>query len=119
MLPERATVVSRELDDTVGVLDIQGEITGAAEKPLMDGYCQLSQRGKVNILLNFAAMDYMNSSGIGLLVTLFIRASREGYRLGAVALRPHFKRIFGLTRLQDIMPIFDTEAEAVEHFKIV
>lgn len=119
MLPEKTTISLRELGDTMGVLDIQGEITSSAEKPLIDGYCQLSAQGKVNILLNFAAMEYMNSSGIGLLVTLFIRASREGRRLGAVALRPHFRRIFGLTRLQDIMPIFDTEAEAVEHFKTV
>jgi anti-sigma B factor antagonist len=107
---------TRRANSTIGVIDIQGEVTGFAENILMESYLKLINDGIVDVILNFKDMEYMNSSGIGLLVTLFIRASRNGHRLGAVELKSHFRRVFGLTRLQDVVPVFDTEDEAVIYF---
>ena len=55
----------------------------------------------------------MNSSGIGLLVTLLIRINRQNQRLIAFGLNQHYKQIFELTRLNEAIPICETEAEAV------
>jgi anti-anti-sigma factor len=113
MSPEVLYTKIREITETIGVIDIQGEVTMFSEQILMNSYRQLVDLGKTDIILNFKNMDYMNSSGIGLLVTLFIRASRNGHRLVAVELQNHFKRVFGLTRLQDVVPVYSTEGEAV------
>ena len=55
----------------------------------------------------------MNSSGIGLLVTLLIRVNRQKQKLLAVGLQDHYRHIFELTRLNEAIQIFDTEAEAL------
>jgi len=55
----------------------------------------------------------MNSSGIGLLVTLLIRANRQGQRLLAYGLNQHYRHIFELTRLNEAIHIYDAEAEAL------
>jgi anti-sigma B factor antagonist len=55
----------------------------------------------------------MNSSGIGLLVTLLIRANRQNQRLLAYGLSEHYRQIFELTRLNEAIAIYDNEEEAL------
>jgi anti-sigma B factor antagonist len=55
----------------------------------------------------------MNSGGIGLLVTLLVRANRAKQRLLACGLNDHYRQIFELTRLDEAISIFDTEADAL------
>jgi anti-sigma B factor antagonist len=95
------------------IIDIQGEITGFAEQALMDAYGQATSDRATYILLNFNGLDYMNSSGIGLLVTLLIRARRHGQRLAAFGLSPHYQQKFELTRLVDAIAIHPGEDEAL------
>ncbi len=66
------------------------------------------------IVLNFEGLEYMNSSGIGLLVTLLIRVNREKQRLLTYGLTEHYRNIFQITRLDDAISIFDSEDEAVQ-----
>lgn len=96
----------------VGVIDIQGEVTAAAEGVLSDAYSQASN-GARGVVLNFSGLEYMNSSGIGLLVTMLIRANRQKQKLCAFGLNDHYKQIFALTRLNEAIKIFDSEAQAV------
>ncbi|MGI9585014.1 MAG: STAS domain-containing protein, partial [Acidimicrobiia bacterium] len=63
-------------------------------------------------ILNFTDLDYMNSGGIGLLVTNLIRAQRSGHRLMAFGLTDHYREIFNLTRLDEAIEIFPDEAAA-------
>ena len=55
----------------------------------------------------------MNSSGVGLLVTLLIRANRNGQSLSAVGLNEHDRHIFELTRLNEAIRVFETEEDAL------
>ena len=55
----------------------------------------------------------MNSSGIGLLVTLLVRAHRQGQQVLAYGLSDHYRQIFELTRLDEAVGIHDTEADAL------
>jgi anti-sigma B factor antagonist len=103
----------RQASDTVSIIDIQGGVTAFAEKALMDAYTQASANGASAIVLNFSGLEYMNSSGIGLLVTFLIRANRQGQRLLAFGLNEHYRHIFELTRLNEAIQIYDTEAEAL------
>jgi anti-sigma B factor antagonist len=103
----------RKPKDSVGIIDIQGDVTGFAENALMDAFAQASNGSASTILLNFSGLDYMNSSGIGLLVTLLIRSQRQKQRLMAYGLSNHYQEIFKLTRLNEAISIYAGEAEAL------
>ena len=66
------------------------------------------------IVLGFTGLDYMNSGGIGLLVTLLVRAQRQGQRVLAFGLSDHYRQIFELTRLDEAVGIHDNEARRAE-----
>ena len=109
----QVTMDVRRVSDRVSVIDVKGELTAFAEGVLMDAYGQASEPGVQGIVLNFGGLEYMNSSGIGMLVTLLVRANRQRQRLMACGLSEHYRQIFALTRLDEAIGIFDTEAEAV------
>lgn len=95
------------------VIDIQGEINAFAENALMDAYTQATAQDVRHIILNFSDLEYMNSSGIGLLVTLLIRANRQNQRLLAYGLSEHYRQIFELTRLNEAIMIYENEEQAL------
>jgi anti-sigma B factor antagonist len=99
--------------DRVGIIDIVGEVNGAAEEEMMKAFNAVSEKGAKSILLNFTKLEFMNSSGIGLLVTLLIRANRNRQKLLACGLNRHYQEIFSLTRLNEVISIFDTETQAL------
>lgn len=101
-------------EPAVQVIDIQGEVSGQAENVLMEAYTGATSAGARTVILNFGGLEYMNSTGIGLLVTLLIRAKRQGQRLFAIGLSDHYRRIFALTRLEEAIPIYGSEAEALK-----
>ncbi len=96
-----------------GIISIVGEMTGFAEDALMEAYNEATKEGAQAIVLNFADLEYMNSTGIGLLVTLLIRTQRQQQRLMASGLSEHYRQIFDLTRLNEAIGIYETEADAL------
>lgn len=103
----------RKVTPTASVIDIQGEVTAFAEQVLMDAYSEASTAGVRAIILNFQGLEYMNSSGIGLIVTLLIRVNRQKQRLLTYGLSDHYQHIFELTRLSDAIKIYGSEEEAI------
>jgi anti-sigma B factor antagonist len=103
----------RHLNEAVSAIDIAGGVTGFGESILMDAYANATGKGASAIVLNFEGLKYMNSSGIGLLVTMLIRAQRQGQRLLACGLNDHYRQIFELTRLNEAILLFDTEMDAL------
>jgi anti-anti-sigma factor len=65
------------------------------------------------VVIDFTGLEYMNSGGIGLLVTLLVRAQRLKQRLLACGLTEHYKQILELTRLDEAISIYGNEAEAL------
>lgn len=110
----RKTEVSiRRTDAGASIIAVRGEVTTASEKTLTDGYAQASAPGTKAVILDFSGLEYMNSGGIGLLVTLLVRANRQKQRLLAYGLNEHYRQIFELTRLDEAIGIYASEAEAV------
>ena len=103
----------RRAGDNASIIDVEGDLTAFAEAVLMDAYNQASDGQARAIILNFEDLEYMNSSGIGLLVTLLIRINREKQRLLTYGLSEHYRSIFQITRLDDAIAIHDSEEEAV------
>jgi anti-sigma B factor antagonist len=110
MSADTATFTTRR-EGPAGVLDIKGDVTSGSEEPLMSAYDAVGD-AKV-IVLNFTDLSYMNSGGIGLLVTLLVRAQRHAQRLLAYGLSDHYRQIFELTRLDEAVGIHDDEQAAL------
>lgn len=103
----------RRIDATTSIIDVQGEVSAFAEKVLMDAYQEASTPTTRNIILNFAGLEYMNSSGIGLIVTLLIRIKRQKQHLLACGLSEHYRHIFEITRLNEAIAIYDSESKVL------
>jgi anti-sigma B factor antagonist len=103
----------RKINNGISVIDFEGEVNGFAENMLMDAYMRASEGETQVIILNFEKLEYLNSSGIGLLVTVLIRAQRKKQRLLACGLSEHYREIFKLTRLDEAIGIYDKESEAI------
>ena len=113
-MPEQVMVFDvRHASEAARVIDIKGDITAQSEDVLMDAYARASGEGVKAIVLNFAGLDYMNSGGIGLLVTLLVRAQRRRQRVLAFGLSDHYRQIFELTRLDEAVGIHDNEPDAL------
>ena len=103
----------RKPEPDVSVIDLQGEVTGQVENALMDAFAEASNDNTKTIILNFNELEYMNSSGIGLLVTLLIRTQRQKQDLVAYGLSEHYQEIFTLTRLDEAIFTYGSEEEAL------
>jgi anti-sigma B factor antagonist len=103
----------RRVSQSVSVIDIEGDFTGYVENVLMQAYAEAGGPGMHTIVLNFGGLEYMNSSGIGLLVTLLIRVRRQNQRMLAFGLSEHYQNIFEITQLTDAIGIYQTEEDAL------
>src|SRR5919205_56450 len=88
------------------VLDLRGEINGFGQQALDDAYAQAEAKDPQTILLNFEQVDYINSTGIALIVGLLAKARASKHRFFAYALSDHYVDIFNIPRLSDFVGIF-------------
>lgn len=105
--------VSVRRQPRAAILDLQGEINAAAEETLNAAYAEADAQNPELIVLNFERVDYMNSTGIALVVGLLAQARKTKRRLVACGLSPHYQEIFAITRLADYMPVFGDESSAL------
>jgi anti-anti-sigma factor len=97
----------------VAIIDLQGEVDGFAESALNAAYAQATRDKPASILLNFKNVDYINSTGIALIVGLMAQARKSGTKFLAAGLSDHYMEIFRLTRLSDFMSIYPDETAAL------
>lgn len=113
MVETKVSMEVRSPETGISVVDIHGDLTGTSEDILMAAYEEASNGQASSIILNFTDLDYMNSSGIGLLVTMLIRTQRKKQALLAYGLSEHYRQIFDLTRLNEAIGIYADEATAL------
>lgn len=113
MSDEKLQATVRKASPLVNIIDIRGDISSLSEKTLIDAYTQASAGNIHTVIFNFTDMNYMNSFGIGLLVTLLIRAGRENKRIMGYGLSEHYQNILALTRLDQAIPIYATQEVAL------
>ena len=99
--------------DGVAVIDLKGDVNAGAEEALNEAYAQATAAGTGSVALNFEAANYINSTGIALIVGLLAQARKNGIEVKAFGLSDHYREIFEITRLADFMTIADNEERAV------
>jgi anti-sigma B factor antagonist len=97
-------------DDAAGVRLI-GRIDRDAGDTLDEAYAGAVSTAPAAIELDFGAVDYINSTGIALIVGLLAKARAEGALLRAVGLTPHYQHIFDITRLSDYIQIVQPDSK--------
>src|SRR6201991_2674265 len=110
-MPEATATFEVRREGPAAIVDIRGDVTAGSEAVLMTAYEETGDAKSV--ILNFTDLSYMNSGGIGLLVTLLVRANRHSQRLLAFGLTDHYRQIFELTRLDEAIGIHDDEHSAL------
>jgi anti-anti-sigma factor len=93
-------------------IELSGEINSAAESQLDAAYERASGAGVRTIVLDFSAAEYINSSGIALIVGLLGQARGRGIEVQARGLSDHYREIFEITRLADFMTILRNDHSA-------
>jgi anti-anti-sigma factor len=112
-------MATRELEVAVrrrgsaAIIDLTGDVDASAEATLQRGYDEAAAGGGP-VILNFAGADYINSTGIALIVGLLAQARARGIEVAACGLSDHYREIFEITRLADFMRIADNERGAVD-----
>jgi anti-anti-sigma factor len=99
--------------DGKAVIDLSGEIDAFAEQSLNEAYKDAENGDPSTILLNFSDVDYINSTGIALIVSLLAQARKAHRELVVYGLSDHYVEIFQITRLSDFMSIHPDEESAL------
>ena len=101
-----------------GVLDLRGEINGFGQEALDAAYAEAEKGEPEVIILNFEKVDYINSTGIALIVGLLARARAAKRRLLAYGLSEHYVEIFNITRLSDFLGVYPDEESALSEASV-
>jgi anti-sigma B factor antagonist len=100
------------------VIELSGEVDGSAAAVLTNAY-QSAVNGDSHdhpvgtVVLDFGAVDYINSTGIALIVSVLARARAERRKVVACGLSAHYREIFDITRLSDFIELFPDLDHAV------
>jgi anti-anti-sigma factor len=113
MSKDHLAATVRQATPFAKVIDLKGEINSFSEQALIDAYNEAVQGNFRTLVFNFTQVEYINSLGIGMLVTLLIRARRENKKIFGYGLNDHYRSIFEITRLDQVIPIYSTEEVAL------
>ncbi len=107
---------TRQVGD-VTVVDVSGRITlGEGSSALRDLLRDLVSKEQKKILLNLGDVSYIDSSGIGELVSGFTTVANQGGSLKLLSLTKRVKDLLQITKLYTVFDVKDDEAEAVARF---
>ena len=110
-------LASRQVGD-VTVIDAAGRISlGEGASAFRDIIRELAQKGYKKLLLNLSGVSYIDSSGIGEMVSGFTTVTNNGGQLKLVGLSKRVKDLLQITKLYTVFEAYDDEAQAVRSFK--
>ena len=99
--------------DPVAVLAFTGDISSTSKDPILDSYKEVGAT-PAKVLLDFKGVDYINSSGIAIIIQLLLEAHKAGQRtIGIFGLTPHFNKVFTMVGVAKYASISPDEATAL------
>ena len=110
--------ISERTVGDVTILDLRGRFVEERQNDFRDAVDRLVHLGRRKVLLNFDEVTYVDSAGLGMLVSKFVTLDRKAGKLKLCMLHPRSLRVLDITRLLTIFESFDSEARAVASFAI-
>ncbi len=102
----------------LAILELHGEINSFAEQGLNEALGRLEAYNPATLLLNFQDVDYINSTGIALIVGVLAQARKARREVLTCGLSDHYVELFKITRLADFMSIYPDEASALAELNV-
>ena len=99
----------------VTVLRFSGDITSASQAAVLGTYQGLGEKAR-RILLDFSKVEYLNSSGIALVIQMMIAAGKHGQTVQTFGLTPHFQKVFTMVGITKYTSLHPDEATACAAF---
>jgi len=97
----------------VAVLRFEGDIASSSKHAVLGTYQGLPKESSKLILLDFTKVDYINSSGIGLVIQLLIEGANSAQKIYAFGLSPHFNKVFTMVGITKYARLFPDQVEAL------
>jgi len=97
----------------VAVLRFEGDIASTSKEAVLGTYQGLPKQTTKLVLLDFTKVDYINSSGIALVIQMLIEASNSGQKVYAFGLSAHFTKVFTMVGITKYAGLFPGQAEAM------
>ena len=99
--------------DPVSVLRFEGDIASTSKEAVLGTFQALPKETAKLVLLDFSKVDYINSSGIALVIQMLIEAANSGQKVLAFGLSAHFTKVFTMVGITKYAGLFPTQAEAL------
>jgi anti-sigma B factor antagonist len=115
----RVDQLTNSAGEPVAILRFEGDIASTSKDAVLGTYQSLPKTTARAILLDFTRVDYINSSGIALVIQLLIEASNAGQKVSAFGLSPHFTKVFTMVGITRYAQLFASEREALAAFRPV
>ena len=103
-------LVSPGTTEEITVLRFQGDISSTSHDAVLGTYETVNKSQPV--LLDFSRVEYINSSGIALIIQLLMAANKAGQRIAAFGLTPHFQKVFTMVGITKYASLFPDETTA-------
>ncbi|MGA7343543.1 MAG: STAS domain-containing protein [Terracidiphilus sp.] len=97
----------------VAVLRFEGDIASTSKDAVLGAYQSLSKTANKIVLLDFTKVDYINSSGIALVIQLLIEAANSSQKVYAFGLSAHFTKVFTMVGITKYAELFPSEQAAL------
>ena len=97
----------------VAALRFEGDIASTSKDAVLGSYQSLPKETVKLVLLDFSKVDYINSSGIALIIQMLIGASNSGQKVSTFGLSQHFTKVFTMVGITKYSQIFPNEVDAL------
>src|ERR1044072_466065 len=109
--------IKERVVDGVSVLDLSGKIVlGEGDGQVRERIKDLLSDGQKKILLNLGDVTYVDSAGLGALISSYTTTKREGGQLKLVNLTKRIKDLLAIPKLITVFDTYDTEREAIDSY---
>jgi anti-anti-sigma factor len=99
--------------DNAAIIDVSGDVTEQGEQAIKGAYVEALAGDPRRVFLNFGDTEYINTSGIAVLISLVMEAEKAGRKVGLYGMSAHYKKVFTLVRLPLYADMFESEGEAL------
>ena len=110
---KRKLEVNFEKKGQVSILNMKGHLTTDHSKIVLDSFAHIAQEDLKRVLLNFSDVEYINSSGISVLIQLLKTAKEKGANIEFCGLNSHVQRVFDVIGFKDIVPMHQNLKDAL------
>ena len=111
---EMDLLISVRNDGSVPIIDLSGEVDAYTSARFREAMVDLIETGAANLIVSMMKVEYIDSSGLGALVGGLKRSTEKGGKILIVCDNPQIRKVFEITGLEKVFPLYDVEADALE-----